>query len=116
MSVAVSVLNHWGLLQETLVPAFDHLALANGKGQRLATVVASIKFLAIAGKRPTVMNVDVVSALGFTVSVDLLENLDLEALEMRRHDDCCQSEYYAEYEREQAHWGFAWGRSGHLCI
>lgn len=46
--------------EETLIPALDDLALANGEVERLAAVVASVELLA-AGEDTLVVDVDVVA-------------------------------------------------------
>ena len=46
--------------EETLIPALDDLALANGEVERLATVIAGIELLAV-GEDTLVVDVNVVA-------------------------------------------------------
>ena len=57
----IGVLTH---VKEPLVPSFDHLALADGEGQRLATVVRGVELAAIALEGAAVVHVDLVAGFG----------------------------------------------------
>lgn len=97
--------------QDTLVPALDHLALADVERQRLAALVGLVEFRAVGLESAAVVDVDFVACLGFSIcsncgcvaialtlfrlpgALDRVGNLDVERL-VERGDG-------AEEERER---------------
>lgn len=68
-------------VKKAFVPSFDDLALAHSEAQRLATLVAGIKFLAV-GKGSLIMSVNCIPALSLAASFAFLEHLDLETFDV----------------------------------
>jgi hypothetical protein len=67
-------------VQETLVPALDDLSRSDVEGERLATVVTSVKLAAVLGERSAVMYVDLVAGDGLTGALLGYGDLGLEVL------------------------------------
>lgn len=70
-------------VQQSLVPALDDLALANGEAEWLAAVVRSVELAAVALEGAAVVHLDAVAGLGRALALDLVGDFGLEVLRKR---------------------------------